>query len=230
VQHLTLKAVTTVVTDQGVFEAVISSESVDREKDVVVADAMVTALRKWNRPIPLAWNHSTKPEGILGHIEPMTVRNVDGEVVAGGQVDLETKVGQDAWRQFKSRSIGFSFAYMIPDGGYTDRDGGGKHITELDVFEVTATPTPMNNDTRVLSTKAAVDDDDEVSSGAPSGTELRLTLATDPEYRKVHDEFRAMFRPLDDPPDRPREKAAATADEQNSTKAFQPIRFADVEC
>lgn len=159
ISHMTVKAVAT-LTDQGVFEAVISTESVDREKDIVSADAMVAALSKWNRPIPLAWNHSTSAEDIFGHIDPGSVKAVDQEVVAAGQVDLESKTGQEAWRSFKSRAIGFSFGYLILES--QNRKGGGRHITSLDVFEVTATPTPMNNDTRVLSTKSVETLQDEL--------------------------------------------------------------------
>ena len=46
-ERLTLKAVTTPTTDEGLFEAVISTESVDRENDVVLPDAMVEALHAW---------------------------------------------------------------------------------------------------------------------------------------------------------------------------------------
>lgn len=155
IDHIDVKVATAVQTDQGLFEAVISTASVDREKDVVDPDAMVAALKKWTRPIPLAWNHSTKAEDIFGHIEPMTVRAQDGEVVAQGQVDLDSKVGSEAWRSFKSRAIGFSFGYLILES--SKRKGGGRHITALDVFEITATPTPMNNDTRVLSVKGLED-------------------------------------------------------------------------
>lgn len=154
-EALTLKAVAASTTDQGIFEAVISTQSVDREKDIVSADGMVAALRKWNRPIPLAWNHSTSAEDQIGYIDPQSVRAVDGEVVAGGKVDIESAVGEEAWRSFKSRTIGFSFGYLIVKS--TPRQGGGKDISELDVFEVTATPTPMNNDTRVLSAKALME-------------------------------------------------------------------------
>lgn len=150
-EHITLKAVTT-TTDQGVFEAVISTEGIDREKDIVSASGMVAALSKWNRPIPLAWNHRTDAADIFGHIDPASVKEVNGEVVAQGQVDLQSDVGKEAWRSFKSRAIGFSFGYLILTA--TDRKGGGRSITELDVFEITATPTPMNNETRVLSTKS----------------------------------------------------------------------------
>jgi HK97 family phage prohead protease len=154
--HFTMKAVAT-VTDQGVFEAVISTATIDREKDIVEPSAMVEALQKWNRPIPLAWNHSTAAEDIIGHIDPQSAHEADSEVVADGRVDLESKRGAEAWRSFKSGTIGFSYGYLVPEGGFTERKGGGKHITELDVFEVTATPTPMNNDTRVLAVKAMED-------------------------------------------------------------------------
>jgi hypothetical protein len=85
-QHMTLKAVTT-ATDQGAFEAVISTEAVDRENDVVVATAMVDALRAWTlngKLIPLAYNHSTAAEDIIGHVKPSTVKAVGSEVVAEG--------------------------------------------------------------------------------------------------------------------------------------------------
>ena len=156
--HMTLKAVST-VTDQGVFEAVISTVSADRERDIVEPAALVKALKKWNRPIPLQWEHSTDPEDIIGTVEPMTARVVGAEVVVGGTVDLESRKGAEAWRSFKAGSIGFSYGYMLLDGGFTDRKGGGKRITALDLFEVTATRTPMNNDTRVLGWKAVPADE-----------------------------------------------------------------------
>src|SRR6185295_14730320 len=137
-EHLMLKAATSVVTDEGVFTAVISTAAIDREKDIVEPAALVKALKKWNRPIPLQWNHSTAPEDLIGTIEPMTAREQGSEVIVQGTVDLQSKRGSEAWRQFKSGTIGFSYGYMIPDGGSTDRKGGGKHITALDVFEITA--------------------------------------------------------------------------------------------
>jgi hypothetical protein len=41
------------------------------------------------------------------------------------------------------------------------RKGGGRNLTELDVFEITATSVPMNNETRVLSHKQATDAEDQ---------------------------------------------------------------------
>jgi HK97 family phage prohead protease len=156
-QHMTLKAVTTTTTDQGLFEAVISTESIDRENDVVVPAAMVDALQAWTltgKKIPLHWNHSPDPEDIVGHVDPETVEAVAGEVHASGWVDQDTDRGRHVWRLAKSGTLGFSFGYLIPDGGAVKRADGVREIRKLDVFEITATAAPMNPQTRVLSTKA----------------------------------------------------------------------------
>lgn len=156
-QHMTLKAVATTTTDQGVFEAVISTESIDRENDIVIPEAMVAALKAWSatgKKIPLHWNHSSDPEDIVGHVDPETVKAVAGEVVASGWVDQDTDRGRHVWRLAKSGTLGFSFGYLIPDGGAVKRADGVREIHKLDVFEITATAAPMNPDTRVLATKA----------------------------------------------------------------------------
>lgn len=153
-QHLLLKATAT-TTDEGVFTAVISTATIDREKDVVEAEAMVNALQKWSgvgKRVPLAWNHSGEAADQIGYVLPESARAVEGEVWVEGWIDQETEVGAHAWRQVKSGTLGFSFGYLILKAA--DLDGGGRHITELDVFEVTATPTPMNNDTRVTGWKS----------------------------------------------------------------------------
>lgn len=155
-EHLLLKATAT-ATDQGVFSAVISASSVDREGDVVDPNAMVKALKAWEqtgKKIPLHWNHSGSADDVFGHIEPGSAKAINGEVHVEGWVDQSTPRGADAWRLVKSGTLGFSFGYLIPEGGATKNTHGGLNITALDVFEVTATPTPMNNDTRVTGWKS----------------------------------------------------------------------------
>jgi hypothetical protein len=115
-------------------------------------------------------------------------------------------VGKEAWRSFKSRAIGFSFGYLIPDGGFTPRPGGGRLITALDVFEVTATPTPMNNDTRVLSTKG-------ISAGDPMLDALNRVFANADEVHRKQVAADAL-----------REKAMRIARE------CAPIQVATFEC
>jgi hypothetical protein len=79
-EHVLLKATAT-ATEAGVFSAVVSAASVDREGDIVRPEAMVTALKAWERTgklIPLAWNHSTAAEDIIGHIDPASAKALDG--------------------------------------------------------------------------------------------------------------------------------------------------------
>jgi HK97 family phage prohead protease len=171
-EHMTLKAATT-AKEQGIFTAVISAASVDREKDVVEPAGMVAALHKWTetgKQIPLAWNHSSAADQIVGSINPASAKDVGGEVVVAGQIDMSTETGAHVWRLIKAGVVGFSFGYLIPDGGATPRKGGGRHITALDVFEITATATPMHNDTRVLDYKADV----KQADAAPTAEQKRM--------------------------------------------------------
>jgi HK97 family phage prohead protease len=155
-EHLLLKAATT-ATDEGVFEAVISTPTPDRDKDIVEPQAMVNALQKWaalGKLVPLAWAHT---EEIVGSVDPSSVRVENGEVIVKGQIDQSTPTGgSETWRLVKSGTLSFSFGYLIPKGGATKQPGGRFRIKELDVFEISVVPVgPANNDTRVLSFKDA---------------------------------------------------------------------------
>jgi hypothetical protein len=157
-ERLLMKAAITAATEQGTFTAVISAASIDREKDIVDPAGMVRALHKWvstGKNIPLAWDHSRAPEHQIGYIDPKTARVKGDEVVVDGWIDQTIDAGAHAWRQVKAGTLGFSFGYLILQSA--PRKGGGRLLKELDVFEVTASPTPMNNDTRVLGWKAAPD-------------------------------------------------------------------------
>ncbi len=92
-QYLLIKAATIAATDRGTFDAVISASAVDREKDIVPADVMVKALRAWigsGKMIPLAWMHGRTPDDVIGHVDPASVKAVDGEVIASGWIDQGT--------------------------------------------------------------------------------------------------------------------------------------------
>lgn len=120
-----------------------------------------------------------------------------------------------------------------------------REIRQLDVFEVTATATPMNNGTRVLSTKIEDDDDpDRVPTEAELEREmLRLGLITSPanaeqyrhadsvgtgltpngdsETKALYDRVRDDFRD-----DMARRLTAADAER----KAIEPVKVATFKC
>src|SRR5262245_30795225 len=71
--HITLKAVT-IAADEGIFEAVISTITIDRDRDIVMPAGVVAAMKKWadlGKMMPLAYHHS---EEVVGHIDPATAR------------------------------------------------------------------------------------------------------------------------------------------------------------
>jgi HK97 family phage prohead protease len=154
-EHLLLKAATT-ATDEGTFTAVISTASVDRDKDIIEPSAMVASLAKWaaiGKLVPLAWNHTDE---VIGHIDPATAVVKDGEVIANGWVDQSIPRGEEAWRLVKSGTLSFSFGFLFePKTGATKLPNGRYRVKELDIYEISTIPVgPANNDTRVLSFKA----------------------------------------------------------------------------
>ena len=52
----------------------------------------------------------------------------------------------------KANRLGFSFGYVVNKS--RKRKDGGRDLLELDLFEVSATPSPMNKPNQVLSTKS----------------------------------------------------------------------------
>jgi uncharacterized protein len=154
-EHLLLKAQTLVNADRGAFTAVISTERVDRENDIVSADAMVAALGAWTeigKLVPLCWAHSVAPGDVIGHVDPASAKNVAGEVVVEGWVDQGSERGREAWRLVKSGTMGYSFGYLVNKA--SKMPDGTRLITKLDIYEISACVSPMNADTRVLSWKS----------------------------------------------------------------------------
>jgi Escherichia/Staphylococcus phage prohead protease len=159
-QHMTKAAtVTDTTTDRGEFEAVVSTYDVDRQGDVVARGAFSKTLADWNaagRMIPLHWDHSSEPEDIVGYVDPASMEESKAGLTVQGKVDLETERGREAWRLLKANSVGFSFGYLATKTH--DRDDGVRVLDEIDIFEVTITPSPANNRTRVLGLKSSGND------------------------------------------------------------------------
>jgi hypothetical protein len=75
------------------------------------------------------------------------VRDSRGE----GHVTREDAIRavDELWVQFM---FGFSFGYVVKS--LRKRKDGGRDLLELDVYEISATPSPMNNRTRLLDAKS----------------------------------------------------------------------------
>ena len=148
-----VKAITVAV-DRSEFDAVIASDQLDRDRDVLPAATMLAALQRWTptgKLLPLAWNHSREAEDIIGHIDPRSAKAIDGEVAVSGWVDRSTPRGREAWRLIRNGVMGFSFGYMVAKS--TKRPDGVRVLEDIDLFEISATTTPVQGRTRVLAWK-----------------------------------------------------------------------------
>jgi HK97 family phage prohead protease len=198
-EMLITKAAVTTATEEGVFTAVISTERTDREGDVVIPEAMVAAIQAWNvdgKQIPLAWAHRTEPDELIGSVDPTSVKAQNGEVIVSAWIDRDTPRGQQVWRLVKSQTLGFSFGYLVTDS--VKRPNGDREIRGLDIFEISATATPMNRGTRVLDWKST--EQPEPEPEVPTPEELRARSDAlerelgleDPEITALRDQTRQL--------------------------------------
>jgi uncharacterized protein len=68
-----------------------------------------------------------------------------------GQLDItDSAVAREVWRLVKGNAVGLSFGYLVKRDR---RSGGVRELLDLDLFEVSLTPAPVNPNARVLSTK-----------------------------------------------------------------------------
>ena len=173
-QHLALKAAST-ATDRGEFSAIAAAYSVDRQRERIEFGAFAKTIAAWRergREIPLHWNHSPKPEDIIGTVRPASMHEEEGVGLhVRGQLDIgESEVAREVWRLVKANSVALSFGFLTVA---SHEDGEVKVLDEIDLFEITITPAPANADTRVLSTKAA--------DGAPLQGFLATIASTEPK-------------------------------------------------
>ena len=163
-EHLTLKAVTERITDKGLFTALVSVNTPDRERDTVERGAFAATIERWKqsgKQMPLAIDHSTAPEDVVGTIDPAEMEETDAGLVVGGKVDLESPRGPAAWKAIKSGAFGFSIGFLIQDSR-SRGEGKGRVLTALDLFEISLTATPMVFESRVLTTKSMDEEQDDL--------------------------------------------------------------------
>ena len=80
---------------------------------------------------------------MIGGIDPAMMRDTEAGLYVEGSVDiLDSDIARQAWRSVKKGRIGMSLGFLTLD----DRVGadGVKELLEIDLFEITLTPTPAN--------------------------------------------------------------------------------------
>jgi uncharacterized protein len=140
-------------TELGQFEAIAATWTLDRSGDQIRRGAFqktITAWRLADKLVPLRWDHQGEPQYVIGRVDVM--RETSDGLLVEGQLDLEqSEVAREAWRAMRTGTIGLSFGFLVTKS-HNERDV--RVLDEIDLFEISLTPSPVSADTRVLSMKS----------------------------------------------------------------------------
>jgi HK97 family phage prohead protease len=169
-------------TDQGHFDAIAATWSVDRSGERIIKGAFAETIEAWRgsgKRVPVHWNHKGEAENVIGSVDPRTMTETDLGLYVEGDLDLtDSEVAREVWRSMKNGSISLSFGYMVT----ADREAkdGIRELLGIDLFEITFTPSPANAETRILEMKSASAYDFE--------PEFQMLKEADRKAERVHEE------------------------------------------
>jgi HK97 family phage prohead protease len=153
-EHKAVETTARVHQDLGEFSAYGATYDVDRVKDRIRFGAFEKTIARWQasgKRIPLHWTHRGEATYVIGSVDPARMREVaDVGLHVEGKLDLEdSEVARDAWRSMKDNRVGLSFGYLTVK---SRRRGGINDLLELDLYEISIAPGPINPQTRILET------------------------------------------------------------------------------
>jgi HK97 family phage prohead protease len=165
--HKQVEATATPTIEKGTAVLLVAAYSRDRGNDVIQRGAFRDTTERWRgsgKQIPLAWDHATeKAEQVIGTVDPHSMRETRDGLIAEAHLDLDgSETAREVWRLVKSDSVGVSFGYLVTD--QEDGPDDTRLLKAIDLFEVSLTATPMNEDTRVVSWKSAAPEWTEADS------------------------------------------------------------------
>jgi len=170
-------------TDDGVFEALVATWSLDSVGDKIVKGAFADTLKSWSDsgdPIPVYWSHRMDdPDYNIGTV--LEAKETDEGLWVKARVDLDSPKAAQVYRLLKGRRVKqFSFAYDVEEGAWVDEKdsetgvrSGYYELRRLKLHEVGPTPIGANQATELLDVKAA--ELAEVVSAVKAGRVLSKT-------------------------------------------------------
>lgn len=216
--------------DDGVFEAIVSVfGNVDSYGDRVMKGAFEQTLKDWDAsgdPIPVYWSHRMDdPDYNIGHV--LEAKETDEGLWVKAQIDLEGPKAQQVYRLLKGRRVTqFSFAYDVEAYRVVKGAEDSESVWELDqlkLYEVGPTPIGANQETELLSVKAAG------HHAAHLVTELKagrvISAKNEGELRTAYDSIGKVLAALEPQDDsKASDSEPVKVEEPEGAKAEEPMR------
>lgn len=215
--------------EEGVFEAIVSVfGNVDSYGDRVVKGAFASTLAEWEKsgdPIPVYWSHRMDdPDYNIGHV--LEAKETDEGLWVKAQIDLESPKAAQVFRLLKGRRVTqFSFAYDIESyrvvKGADDSDSVWE-LEQLKLYEVGPTPIGANQETELLTVKAAGHHAAHIAAEVKAGRVL--SAKNEGEIRAAHEALGKVLATLDTEDEgKANDSEPAKTDEPSGAKADEPM-------
>jgi len=125
----------------------------DSYNDIIMPGAFTDTLANRDRPIMMKYNHFSD---VIGRYT--TAKQDDKGLYLEGKLSKGHSTAEDVYANMKNDAVtGLSIGFMIPQGGSEVGADGIRRISQIDLVEVSLTPTPANLSAQVSSVKSALD-------------------------------------------------------------------------
>jgi hypothetical protein len=138
------------------WPSIAATWTLDRAGEQIRRGAFTDTISQWRlsrKAVPVHYDHEGgDPAYVIGTIDPMKMRETSEGLLVEEQLDLEhSAVAREAWRAMRSGAISLSFGFLTLKSHNEDTI---RVLDQLDLYEISLTPSPMNPATRVLSMKS----------------------------------------------------------------------------
>ncbi len=139
----------------GTFAGLAATFDPDRQGDIILPGAFDATLAEWGARgynIPLLAGHDqTKPVGAIQN----ALVDADGLRVTG-RIVTSTPAGAEAHVLAVAGALSMSIGYTVPDGGWR-MVNGARHLSMIDLHEISLVAVPANPGARITEIKRASD-------------------------------------------------------------------------
>ena len=153
--------------------------NIDQVGDIILPGAFTKGLDTFRREgyLAIGHEHAALPVGTID-VAQEDMRGLWIESDLHGTAAAQELRGVAQARISKGKSLGLSIGFIIPAGGYEFRDDGVRLLKEIDLREVSVTPSPANREALISGVKQALADLDlDGKEGRAISQDRRARLA-----------------------------------------------------